>query len=1545
MKKSKKFEKRDIEDIMSLTPLQEGMLFHYLKDPQSGYYFEQLTLMLSGEIRLERFQQAWNAVIQDNGMLRTVFRWEEVETPVQMVLKRHSLQFRYIELAGDGNGGGEQGLEAVKLEDRKSTFHLEEVPFRVTLCKLKGGKLKGGKIDGARHAMLVSNHHILLDGWSSGIVLKEFFDAYRSLSEGKGPIMGRKNGFKEFVQWHRNRDTGGGEAFWKDYLEGFHGPTELSVKEKGKSKDRGAVTAAACRGSFPAPLKERMDTFTSERKITLAVLLYAAWGLLLQRYNNTGDVVFGTTVSGRSAKVRGMEDMVGLFINTVPFRVRTHPAENTGGLLDRLNASLRHREEFEGDALVNIKSAAGQDYAGEMFDTLAVLENYPLDEAVGTARGPLKVESCSASELTHYDLTLTVTPSASVRWSLLYREGVLDKGVVEAMGRCFLTLLEDIAANPDKTAAELELLSTEDKQRILFDFNDTHSPFPGEKTVYGWFEEQVERTPDAVALKGYDRGRFPALSYRRLNQRANQLARVLRRKGVTVNRVTGVLLERSPDLVVGILAVLKAGGAYLPIDARNPRSRIEYMLEQGDVRLTVTGPGYRPLLGESHAVVDIEAGESYDPEVGNLPHVSGPGDLIYTIFTSGSTGAPKGAGVYHRGFMNLVHWSVTDFDLKEGDSTLLITSASFDLTQKNFYMPLVVGGTLCVPEGRYFDPVNIREWVAKERVTWLNCTPSMSYRLLEEEAAFKALESLRYLFLGGEPISMKMLTPWIESGYCGAQVVNNYGPTECTDICAFYRIREPGRFVDAPVPGGGPVPNTRMYVLDKDLNPLPLGVPGELCISGVGVGAGYINDRGLTEEKFASEWEIDPGLFSGAIRDGGLGEGGLYRTGDLVKRLPDGNIQFLGRMDFQVKVRGFRVELGEIQARLLTYPGVKDAVVTTVAGGGGEAGQALCAYLVPGQGKTAPDTTALREWLSRELPDYMLPSYFVELETMPLNPNGKVDRKALPAPSFAGRGETYCPPSGEVEETLCRLWAELLEIEAGHIGVADDFFKLGGHSLRATRLVFKINKHLGVRVPLAEVFERPTVSALAAYIRGLQPGRGDAIPPAPEKPAYPLSSAQMRLFFLSRMDNIDTAYNLPGALRVVGTPDKRRLEEAFLILIRRHETLRTAFTTREGKPVQVIRETCPFKIASMKAEAGDVQSVIREFIQPFDLGAAPLIRAALVELQRDEYLLLIDMHHIISDGVSSFILVKELSRAYEGLPLPGLEIQYKDFAHWQAGWFRSQAFKKQETYWLERFSGPSPVPRVNLPTSSPRPAVQDFTGRCVHFQLEKDLDAGLRELMTATDTTLFMVLLAAFNILLARYAEQEDIVVGSPVAGRNHPDVENVVGMFVNTLALRNRAAEHLPFDRFLAAVKETALGAYENQDYPFEELVNKLGIPRDVGRNPLFDVLFVSENLDIPELKLKDLTFKPYKFESTIAHLDLVFYFTERDGEIAMELEYAVSLFDAPFIDRMIAHFTEILGQVAGNPRVLLKDILLSHGLSAPDPGILLDEQVDFGF
>jgi amino acid adenylation domain-containing protein len=965
---------------------------------------------------------------------------------------------------------------------------------------------------------------------------------------------------------------------------------------------------------------------------------------------------------------------------------------------------------------------------------------------------------------------------------------------------------------------------------------DGTSPYPL-TAVHARFEAQAARTPDAVAIEFGDE----RVSYAELNARANRLARHLRRSGVGTDSLVAVCVDRSPELVVAVLGALKAGAAYLPLDLSYPPERLRYMLEDSGARVLVTRGGLVPELRESFGGVvvclDADAEAIAAQEADDLSVDVGADDLAYVIYTSGSTGRPKGAAIRHGAVANYLSWFGEEVLGGETYDLPLLSRVSFDAAVRQIFPPLLSGRSVwLLPDEVIDEPAELARALASRERLVVGCVPALWAMLLETGEHFPGLEKV---LLGGEALSEDLLAR-TRARYPGVAVWNHYGPTEATVNTTAARVDAAAR-----IGLGRPIANVKVYVLGAGLQPVPVGVAGELYVGGVGVGRGYVRRAALTAERFLPDpFAAEPGAR-------------MYRSGDRVRWRADGELEYLGRLDHQVKVRGYRIELGEIEAVLRGHPAVADAVALVRTDGGTDG--RLVAYVVPADTADAPDSTELRPHLERHLPAHMVPSAFVALERLPLTPNGKVDRRALPAPEGHEAERAYVAPATATEEVLAGIWCAVLGLE--RVGAEDNFFALGGHSLIATRVSSRAREAFGVEVPLRLIFESQTVRALAARVDAMV-GGGERTEVAPLVPVgreadLPLSFAQQRLWFIDQLEPGSSAYNIPFALRLTGELDVRALRRSVDLIAARHEVLRTRFLEVDGEPVQRIDTPAPVPmplvdlsgLSERRREAEALRLARAQAAWPFDLAAGPVLRAGLLRVAGDEHAALFNVHHVASDGWSTGILVREISAAYtafvagEAPSLPALPVQYADFAVWQRRHVQGEVLERQISYWRERLAGAPPV--LELPTDRPRSPLMSERGAVHGFELTPEVAGRLRALSETSGTTLYTVLLAAWQALLARYAGTDDVVVGSPVAGRERLEVEGLIGFFVNTLVLRGDLSGEPDLLGVGRRVKETVLGAQSHAELPFERLVDELGVERALTHTPLFQVIFTLDVAD----------------------------------------------------------------------------------------------------
>jgi len=1516
-------EQKNTADILALTPMQEGMLFHYLKEPGKPFYFEQLTLEISGDFNTRLAEKAWNHTISTNEMLRTVFHWDKIEKPLQIILKEHSLHFDLIDYSNESlsNIEKERYLVELKQKDLEKGFKLNEVPLRITICKFEKNNYR----------MIISNHHILYDGWSNGIILNEFFTTYETLSQGKEPKKTSKTPFKEFVKWCKNRDIDKEREYWKAYLTDCKPQAGMSAKRRVRNESPGTKTVEK---KLEETINKKFDSFTKQKGITGASIIYTAWGLLLQQYLNEPDVIFGTVVSGRNAKIDGINHMVGLFINTLPLRFtwNSHQPKRIINLLEEINLSIQGRENFEQSPLVNIKESSGLPAQNELFDSIVVIENYPLDIQSIKGNKNLKLQSFDMMESTHYELSLGVTLFNGITLRLGCDNGLFDDETTRQICRHFTNILKNIVENPDAGVESIDMLSEEEKETILDEFNRTGRDFPANKPLHLLFEEKTRRNRDRIALTGAGiTGDLEySITYAQCDELSDRLADLLKDRGVKPDGIVGLMVRRSVEMIIAVLGILKAGAGYLPIDPNYPRDRIDFMLNDSNSTELVTESMLELLLKEPDGPTNGK------PKETNLAHSS---HLAYVIYTSGSTGKPKGVMIEHRSVVNILITLQRQYPLTERDVYLLKTSYIFDVSAAELYGWFMGNARLAVidPEG-HKDAGKIAGTIIRHHVSHLNFVPSMfavftEYLGHQPKEFIPLLRTVKYIFLAGEALPGELVRKFHRLG-TGILLENLYGPTEGTIYASSFSLLDWDE--TGPVPIGKPLQNVKLLILDKNFRLQPIGSAGELVISGAGLARGYLNNPELTRGSFCKNrpWTPQKLLFNYSIEKipptksfwphlftkRWAAGGSLYRTGDLARWRADGSIEFLGRIDQQVKIRGSRIELGEIENQLLKQVGVKQSVVVDREAGDGE--KYLCAYVVLEEGVTGVDASGITGDLARFLPDYMIPSQVVFLDNMPLTSSGKVDRALLPVGGFRV-SKSYVEPQSETEKRLVEIFVQVLNIK-GKIGIDDSFFEWGGHSLRATVLMLKTRKEFGVKLSLNEIYTLSTVRGLAEFIDRKEEKGYTPIELAEDKEYYPLSPSQESMYILYRVEPGMTVYNVGEIFWVNGDVDIIKLERVFKVLIDRHESLRTSFIEVEEVVYQRVHGHTGFTLEYH--ESRDYDPV--NFMRAFDLSKAPLLRVGLVKLEEEKFLLMVDTHHIVSDGVSVEILIHKFLSLYSGGELDPVWLRYRDYSEWRNRQSEGESLKEQGNYWLSKYRDGVPV--LELPTDFTRPRVQGFEGNNIRFEMSLEESKRVESAALNEGKTLFMVLFGVYSLFISRICGQQDIIIGTPAVGRSHPDLESIIGMFVNMMGLRIPVTGEITFSAFLEQVKSEVMEAFENQDYPLEELTQRLSINWDLGRNTLFNTVFFFQDEDFSMLEIPGLKLRSYEHAKSTSKFDLMLQAAKRrdKGNFVFHFEYSTRLFTEETARRFSRCFLRLLTGVVEDFTGKLWDFeLLSDG------------------
>ena len=1181
-----------------------------------------------------------------------------------------------------------------------------------------------------------------------------------------------------------------------------------------------------------------------------------------------------------------------------------------------------------------------------LFQVMLALQNLPLNpiELPGLTLSPIKLDLGSAK----MDLTLWLRERPDgLKATLAHNVDLFTQATSSRILDCFYNLLQAIAEDPGQRISRLGGISETDRHLVLIQWNNTRSETLEVECVQQLFEAQVERTPDAVAVL-FDGGQ---LTYRELNSRANRLAHHLRCLGIGAETLVGIALERSPELIVALLGVLKAGATYVPLDPEYPLGRLAFMIEDAKPKVLLTqasvvkswaAASKAPLEEATDRQLPISlCSETVPPTMlcldsdwdaigqaseENPQRAVGGLNRAYVIYTSGSTGRPKGVEVVHAGLTNFVSAANCLYDISSKDRVLQFASISFDAAAEEIFPCLTRGATLVLRTDSLLDSAAVfiekcHEW----KLTILDLPTAYWQTLMTEMKTLrlKLPAAVRLVIIGGESALAGSLSDWREYAGPEMRLLNTYGPTEATVVATAHESNKEDRpSARGEIPIGHPILNTQVYLLDSCFQPVPIGAVGELCIGGSGLARGYLNRPELTAEKFI------PNPF------GGMRGSRLYRTGDLARYRQDGTLEFQGRLDRQVKIRGFRIELGEIEAALGQHPGVQRGVTIVREEPGRD--KRLVAYAVARSGEPLQERELIR-FLKSRLPDYMVPSAIVQLNAMPLTPSGKLDRSALPAPvSDASRGGGPAALRTPVEEVIADIWSQILGVET--VGRYDNFFQLGGHSLLGTRVVSRIRQAFKIDFPLRLLFQFQTLASLAERVEAtIRRSQALAIPPLRAMSRgqnIPLSFMQQGLWFLDQLEPGNPFYNIHSGVRMRGSLNQEALEKALGMIAARHEILRTIFPGVDGVPVQVVSPAAAIPLsvvdlaelspADREAEARRLAT--EEARRAFDLSCGPLLRTTLLRLEEQENILLLTMHHIVSDGWSMGVFYRELAALYEAFcrggtaSLPDLPIQYADYVLWQRQWLRDDILEEQLTYWRKRLEGAPAL--LEMSTDYPRPAIQRFHGASRPLMLSPQLTEALKMLSRRQGATLFMTLLTAFKALLYSYTGQEDLVVGSPVAGRNHVDTENLIGFFVNMLVLRTDMSGNPPFSELLRRVQRNALDAYSHADLPFEKLIEELQLKRSLSHNPLFQVMFALQNTQASPAELTGLELSPFRVNKGASKFDLSLGMIERNGVLRGQLGYDTDLFSEATIASMEGHFQNLLQAVVANPEERLSNL-----------------------
>ena len=1542
--------RKNVEDLYPLSPLQQGMLFQTLYAPEGGAYSEQIVRALHGEVDVDAMRRAWESLAARHAILRTGFVWEGVPQPLQVVFREVTLPFVYEDwsalpaeeaiarfreaVAADAARGWEMGLPPL---------------LRVLLARVASDEYR----------MLISFHHVLLDGWSLPIVFGEQHALYVAEATGRPVQLPARRPFRDYIAWLTKQDAGAAERFWRARLAGFEEATALPLDRDPARTGKPVEHYVQETVVLPRELGAALGEAARRYRVTMNTLVQAAFGVLLARYAGSRDVVFGAVVSGRPPEITGVDEMVGMFINTVPARIPVPDSTPVADWLRGLQAREAEARTFEHAPLVEVRRWSEVDPERPLFQALMAFENYPLDTAITADRSPdadrapsgdrptassnggagegdrrptLTVGMANdgrAAERTSFPLSVAIAPlrAGGVRLTATADAVRLDAERVRTLLEGLGVVLEQLASGSARTVGELTPMTVQQRRLVTEAWNAAAAEYPRDTPVHRLFEAQAARSPDAVAVEYGE----TKLTYRQLNARANRLARLLGSLGVGPETRVGVAIDRSPELVITELAVLKAGGAYVPLDPAYPAERLLFMRRDAGVTVMVIDTGEPPLDAEAEGLCvvslagDREAIDSMP--AGDLPGPdAGPEALAYMMYTSGSTGTPKGIGIPHRAIVRLVLG--TDYvQLTPADRVGQAATTAFDAATFEIWGALLNGATVVgLERDVVLDPRALPAALRDRGVTALFLTTSLFNQVAREEP--DGFRTVTHFLSGGEANDPAAVRAVLEAGP-PKRLMNAYGPTESTTFATWHLIESVDEDA-ATVPIGRPIANTTAYVLDAALRPVPVGAPGELCLGGDGLAHGYLGRPGLTAQQFV------PSPFGDGAR--------LYRTGDKARWNARGEIEFLGRLDRQVKIRGFRIEPEEVEAALLALPAVRAGVVTVREDEPGW--KRLVAYAVPREG-ASPTPPELREALARTLPEFMVPAAFVVMDALPLNANGKVDRATLPTPEGGASEADFVEPRGAVEEALAAMWREVLRVEK--VGRNDSFFERGGHSLMATQIVTRVRDAFAVDLPLRAIFDAPRLWELAERVEELrQAGTRAEVPLVAVRRGgdLPASFEQERAWLLHEIDPSSPADNLSAVVRLEGAPDVPALRRALTEVVRRHEPLRTAFAVADGRPVQRVLPAAPVPLAidDLSAVDGDRDAeALRRAAElaaaPFDLAAGPLFRATLLKLDGQRHLLVLAFHRTAGDEGSVEILRRELETLYAAFSrgqrstLGELPVQYAEFAAWQRESLSGERGAERLAFWTGQMADVPPA--LDLPADFPRPAVRDGRTETASVIVDPTTAERLRAVAAERETTPGTVLLAAYALVLGRLAGEEDVVVGAPFPGRTRTETEPMVGLFGSTLPLRIRLSGDPSFADLVARVRETADGAAAHQDVPFARLVEELRPERSLARSPVFQATFDASTLAAgPAAEpAGGLRFEVAEARAAGSRMDLALSAREAADGLALRASYDPALFSAATVEGWLREMERVLRAALENPAAAASAIAPATAAPRPRP------------
>lgn len=1471
-----------LQDIYRLSPIQQGILFHSLYSNGDGYIC-QIAFDLIGTINSEAFKKAWANVFEKYSIIRTSFYSDHFKVPVQCVYEDvpillTELDYRDLD-ASQATIKTEEFLEV----DKTTVFDLSRPPLiRFGLIALPNNKTK----------LVITNHHLILDGWSLPLLLSAWVKNYALLSRNQELPETKIDVYREFIDHVYLQDFSALKNYWETKLEKLETPTYLPFVSESADRNK-AFGNTLDKMQLTPELVEKLTVFSEEKQLTINTLIQGAWSYLLSKYTSQKTTVFGATISGRNAPISGIEERVGLYINTIPVISTLSDNMLISEWLNEIQ--LDHvvaREEYSYLPLSSIQELSS--FKESLFDTLLVFENYPVDESSLEELDDLSIEGVEANENTNYVITLIVSATeANIEFEFSYNDISISTGFITKIQGHLLKVLEALTVEGN-TVGEISYI-TENEILEIDKINSTQMQYDKLQTVIESLSARVEESPNATAIVFQDE----SITYKALQERSDEVAKYLLTKGLSEEELVPICLERSIEMIVSILGVMKAGGAYVPIDPSFPTNRISYMLEDTAAKIVICSENLTSIFSKCTEVVlliiDKMTFTSEENDAITLPKIT-PNQLAYVFYTSGTTGKPKGVMIEHMALNNFIQSMVETLEIDQASRFLSVTTFTFDISLLEFFAPLTSGGTLVLSsETQSKEPDALLELMGQSEITFMQTTPSRWQLLMD--AGWNNNEGITIL-TGGENLSEAIKTELVLRS--SGNIWNLYGPTETTIWSCIKKLT-----ADTPVTIGKPIANTEVFVVDEENTLVPMGVVGELCIGGAGLSRGYLNREELSAEKF--------------IKSSFAPFETIYKTGDLVKWLQNGDIEYIGRVDNQVKIRGYRIEFGEIEFELDQIPYIKQAVVSVKNDKQGD--PHLTAYIIA---FTSFKSAEIQNELRKSLPDYMIPSFFIEVSEFPLNVNGKIDRSKLPELNIAGVEKPKENAANELEEKMISIWAEVLGLEETQIGVTTTFFELGGNSIKAFHLVTAIKKNLGKKITVRTVFEKSIIRDLCQFIEHQQDVTKSQMLKTIEQSHYISSSAQQRLFYHHLMDPTNLGYNISGGIYIKGKLDKEKLKRVLQSLLDRHASLRTSFELTEDGVMQRISEGVEINFREIQNSGQTVEEIFTEFVTPFDITTeASLVRFGLYAKELNTHVLFVNLHHIICDGVSLNILFNDLIQLYEGNELPDLAYNYKDYSHWQQN--LNGEMDDQKMFWKKQLSGE--LEDIILPSENPLNVTSLSETGVETLVVDGDLFRRIKEVIKHEGVTNFMFFNSLFYILLNKITGNDDIIIGTDTVGRTDEAFHNIIGTFINILPLRVNVNDNASFSEFLQMVKQNVLLAYENQDFQFEDMV-KLKYDLDEARIlPIvqFHFRFIDHIETKFEYQVDNVVFESLEIKGDEnAQYKLQIEAMEQDEQYIIKFIYSSQLYSQELLSVLVTYYSNLIKSVLTESNSKIENINL---------------------